>query len=127
MASGGTYKITSGSTVWEAPAPVETNWEDQPIDMGLNGIPILAGYRLHTWNIGELEGCQFDDLLSLIASQQSGNSQLSVLETDPYDATLQDTDYATTTYTDFIIRPIPRQRGLPHYQNVTVTFEIFVS
>lgn len=127
MASGGSYRISSSSTTWEAPAPVETNWpDDEVIDDGLNGIPILQGYKRHTWNISELEGCEFDDLVALIATQQSNNSALSILETDPYDASGAVLTYGTTQYTDFTVRPINRQRGQPHYANVVVEFEVFV-
>jgi hypothetical protein len=125
MASGGTYRIDD----WESPAPVETDWPDSDdvIDDGLNGIPIKSDYKVHTWNIGSLEGCDFESLADKVDSQQSNNSQLSELETDPYNASLADTAYGTETYTDFIIRPLNRRRGLPLYENVQVTFVVMVS
>lgn len=128
MASGGSYRIQSTSLNKEFEAPQSTSWQEQEIAIGLNGIPINSGYKLHTWNLENLQGCDFEDLATLFESQQDNNAQLTELETDPYDATRQDLSYGTITYTDFIIRNIaPRTRGLPFYQSVTITFEIFIS
>lgn len=128
MASGGTYRIESSSLNKEFSAPPETNWNEQPIAGGLNGIPINTGYKLHEWSFGEMAGSDYDDLASLFDSQQSDNTQLNTLETDPYSADKACDPYGTIAYTDFTILNIaPRTRGLPHYQNVTVTFEVFVS
>ncbi len=123
MASGGTYRIDS----WVAPAPPETSWDDEVLDDGLNAIPILSGYRVHVWTIGEMDGCDFEALAVKIAAQQSGNAQLGELETDPYDASGADQVYGTRTYTDFIVKPLNRRRGLPHYTGVTISFLVFVS
>lgn len=126
MASGGTYRISNGVTSWEAPAPVETSWDEQQIDTGLNGISILTGYRLHSWNIGELEGCDAEALFDLLDEQQANNSPLAELETDPYQADLAEEAYGTRTYTDFVVLPFPRVRGLPQYRNINIPFEIWV-
>jgi hypothetical protein len=126
MASGGTYRIESTTLNKEFPAPPETSWEEQPIAAGLNGIPVNSGYKTHTWQFGEMEGSDYDDLAALFDEQQSGNAQLNELETDPYEADLSCDPYGTIIYTDFIIQNIaPRTRGLPLYLSVTVTFEVF--
>lgn len=127
MASGGTYRIQSTFLNKSFIAPI-TTWQEQLITPGLNAIPINTGYRVHRWEFNSLEGCDFEDLATLFESQQSGNSQLSQLETDPYSADLATEQYGTETYTDFVITSIdPRTRGLPHYENVTVVFEVFTS
>jgi len=127
MASGGTYRIESSSLNKEFPAP-ETSWNEQPIAAGLNGIPVNASYKIHTWDFGEMLGSDYDDLAALFDGQQSANAQLTTLETDPYPADKSCNSYGTVDYTDFIIQNIaPRTRGLPHYQSVSVQFEVFVS
>lgn len=127
MASGGTYRIQSSSLNKTFIAPI-ASWDEQLITPGLNAIPVNSGYRIHRWEFSSLEGCDFEDLATLFESQQSGNAQLSELETDPYDAKLVTEQYGTETYIDFIITSIdPRTRGLPQYENVTVVFEVFTS
>ena len=122
-AVNGTYRINS--TLF--PAPI-TSWEEQSIASGLNGIPILSSYRIHRWELGELDGSFAEVLFSLFDSQQSGNAQLTTLETDPYDASRWDERYGTTEYTDFVIQSLsPRTRGLPFYRDLAVTFEVYVS
>jgi hypothetical protein len=125
MASGGTYRIESTTLNKEFPAPVSTEWSEQPIGGGLNGVPVNSGYKNHIWNLEDLLGSDFDDLAALFDEQQSGNSQLSVLETDPYPSNLSCSKYGTTKYTDFFIRNITRTRGLPNYLNVTINFEVW--
>ena len=128
MASGGTYRIESTTLNKSFQAPETTQWQEQPIANGLNGIPINTSYKLHIWNISNMLGCDFEDLAALFDGQQSANAQLVEMETDPYDATGADEVYGTSTFTDFIIQNIaPRTRGLPFYDDVTVTFEVFVS
>ena len=127
MASGGTYRIESTSLNKSFQAPETTQWQEQPIAGGLNGIPINTSYKLHTWNFVNMEGCDFEDLATLFDGQQSANDQLTEMETDPYDASGADKTYGTLAFTDFIIQNIaPRTRGLPLYDSVTVIFEIFV-
>lgn len=124
MASGGTYRINNT----EFQAPDSTAWNEQEIAGGLNGIPINTGYKVHSWAFDSMEGCDYENLATLFDLQQSGNAQLSTLETDPYDAAGARERYGTVTYTDFVIQNIaPRTRGLPLYPNVQVTFEVFVS
>jgi len=126
MATGGTYRIESATLNKSFPAPPETSWEEQPIAGGLNGIPINTGYKIHTWNFENMLGSDFDDLASLFDEQQSGNAQLNIVETDPYEADQSCDVYGTKAYNDFVILNIaPRTRGLPLYQSVTVTFEVF--
>ena len=126
MASGGSYRIESTTINKEFPSPPTTDWNEQSIAGGLNGIPVNSGYKIHTWNFENMLGSDFDDLASLFDSQQSSNAQLSEMETDPYESDLACNPYGTIAYTDFIIQNIaPRTRGLPLYENVTVTFEIF--
>ncbi len=128
MASGGAYRIESTSLNREFQAPETTDWSEQPIADGLNGIPVNSGYKLHTWNFGSMEGCDFEDLMTLFQSQQDANSQLTEMETDPYDATGADLKYGTSTFTDFLMKSVaPRTRGQPLYDSVTVVFEVFVA
>ena len=127
MASGGAYRIESSTLNKEFPAPESTVWNEQLIADGLNGIPVNTSYKVHLWNLRNLEGCDYEDLATLFQSQQNANSQLIALETDPYDASGADMKYGTATYVDFIIKSIdPRTRGLPLYENVIVTFEVHV-
>ena len=103
-------------------------WDEQTIADGLNGIVVNSSYKVHTWNFGSMEGCDFEDLMTLFQSQQDANSQLIEMETDPYDATGADMKYGTSTFTDFLIKSVsPRTRGQPLYDSVTVVFEVFVS
>lgn len=109
------------------PAPSSSEWEDQELAQGLNGIPINASYRIHRWNFDQLEGEIANSLYDKYQEQQD-EGQLGELETDPYDASLATESYGTETYTDFvIISPGVRRRGLPHYENVTVVMEVYVS
>lgn len=118
----GNYRIDN--TFFPAPA---TSWEDQPIAAGLNGIPINAAYRIHNWNWSSLDGEIAEMVFAKFEAQQAANSQLNELETDPHDASLATERYGTTTYTDFVIRSVsPRNRGLPFYDNVTITFEVYI-
>lgn len=126
MASGGTYRIESSTLNKEFPSPPTSSWDEQPIASGLNGIPVNTGYKIHTWSFENMLGSDYDDLAALFDEQQSNNAQLSTLETDPYEADKSCEDYGTKAYTDFIIQNIaPRTRGLPLYESVTVTFEVF--
>jgi hypothetical protein len=126
MASGGTYRIESTAINKEFSAPPTTSWDEQPIGAGLNGISVNSGYKLHEWSFENMLGSDYEDLASLFDSQQSNNSQLSTLETDPYEADKSCDKYGTKEYSDFVILNIaPRTRGLPLYQSVTVQFEIF--
>jgi len=126
MAIGGTYRIESTTLNKEFPAPPTTGWDEQPIAGGLNGIPINTGYKIHTWTFENMLGSDYADLAGLFDEQQSGNAQLVTLETDPYEADLSCEQYGTFEYTDFIMQNIaPRTRGLPLYESVTVTFEVF--
>lgn len=109
------------------PAP-ETEWAEQQIGMGLNGIPINSGYRRHTWSFNELDGQLANSLYTLYQSQQDGNAPLVTLETDPYDASASIETYGTEIYTDFTILEVGnRHRGMPNYSGVTVIFEVYVS
>jgi len=126
MASGGTYRIESTTLNKEFPAPITTEWSEQPIAGGLNGIPVNSGYKIHVWNLEDLLGSDYDDLATLFDEQQANNATLTTLETDPYESDLSCDPYGTKDYTDFVIQNIaPRTRGLPLYVNVTVTFEVF--
>lgn len=126
MATGGAYRIESTTLNKEFPAPETTSWDEQPIAGGLNGIPVNTGYKIHAWNFSNMLGSDYDDLAALFDEQQDNNSQLSVLETDPYESDLSCEPYGTKAYTDFVILNIaPRTRGLPLYESVNVTFEVF--
>jgi hypothetical protein len=123
VASGGTYRIND----YEFNAPESAIWEDIPVAPGLNGIPFLSSYAHHVWQFTNLEACLAEDLMTVWQLQLSGNVQLTALETDPY---LVDTNayaYATTVYSDFIIMNVtPLARGLPEYDDVSVTFLVYV-
>jgi hypothetical protein len=128
VARGGAYRIQSSTLNKEFQAPESTIWTEQPIADGLNGVVINSSYKLHTWSFSNMEGCDFEDLMTLFASQQNNNTQLTAMETDDYTAVRQDARYATTTYTDFLIKDVaPRTRGQPLYESVQVVFEVFVS
>ncbi len=128
MASGGSYRIESTTINKEFPSPPTTDWDEQPIAGGLNGIPINTGYKIHTWNFENMLGSDFDDLASLFDSQQDSNAQLTEMESDPYESDQSCDAFGTKAYTDFVILNIaPRTRGLPLYESVTVIFEVFVS
>lgn len=128
MASGGTYRIESSSLNKSFQSPETTTWTEQNIAQGLNGIPINNSYKVHTWSFPSMQGCDFDDLVALFESQQDNNSQLTELETDPYDASGSIQRYGTVSYTDFFIISVdPRTRGLPLYEGVTVTFQVYVA
>lgn len=118
----GSYRIDDN----KFPAPISTRWEEQPLASGLNGIPVLASYRLHTWNWPLLDGEFAQMLFDIFDDQQAGTSP-AVLETDPYDASLYNSKYGTYEYSDFVILSIsPRTRGLPFYDDVSVVFEVYV-
>lgn len=120
----GTYRIDDQ----DFPAPDSTRWDESPIADGLNIIPVLSSYRVHTWNFNGMDGCDFERLIDLFDEQQDGNAQLTTLETDPFDVSLSDAKYGTTEYSDFVIIELsPRARGLPHYDNVTISFEVYIS
>lgn len=119
----GNYRIDD--IVFPVPA---TSWEDPVIAIGLNGIPIINSYRIHRWTWSQLEGEIAKLVYEKFTEQQAANAPLTSLETDPYDASLADASYGTTIYTDFAITEIsPRNRGLPFYDNVVVTFEVYVA
>ena len=125
MATGGTYRI-EGSSINKEFYPSSTSWDEQPIAAGLNGIPVNSGYKTHTWTLDEVLGADYDDLAALFDEQQSNNAQLTTLETDPYESNRSCNTYSTIDYSDFVILNIaPRTRGLPFYESVTVTFEVF--
>lgn len=118
----GSYRIDS--TVFPVPA---TSWEEIPIADGLNGLAINSSYKVHRWTWSSLDASIAKQVFDKFASQQNAGSQLDVLETDPYGADLADDRYGTAVYTDFIITEIsPRNRGLPFYDSVQVTFEVWV-
>jgi hypothetical protein len=119
----GAYRVNDT----DFPVPV-TSWDEQPIAAGLNGIPVLSSYRIHSWRWDQLESHWAELLYSLFNTQQAGNAQLDSIETDPYDATGANLDYGTEIYTDAIIQSVgARTRGFPMYDDVTVTFEVYVS
>ena len=119
----GNYRVDS--SIFPVPT---TRWEEQPIAPGLNGIPVLSSYKIHTWNWPFLLGEVAELLFNLFDSQQSTGTPLTTLETDPYDGSLSDETYGTETYDDFTILSLsPRTRGLPFYDDVTITFEVYVS
>ena len=120
---GGTYRINS--VVF--PAPDSTEWDDQPIGSILgSGIQILNSYRIHRWIWSTLPSADFLAIAALFETQQD-SGKLAFLETDPYDAALAVSNYGTTVYNDFIILPLGRTRGLPNYDNATISFEVFIS
>lgn len=123
----GNYRIKSSTTEVIFPVPT-TNWQEQPISAGLNGIPFISSYRTHVWNWSQLEPFWANKLFELFKEQQSNNSQLTTLETDEYDAGQALESYGTVEYMDFVILDISnRTRGLPNYDDLSVTFEVYVA
>jgi hypothetical protein len=123
MAAGGVYRIDS----YEFPAPV-TSWNAQIIGPKLNGLPALNTYYIHNWQFpgGGLDSCDMENLLDAFYVQDA-SGQLSFLETDEYNADASLETYGTVQYQDFIIQSVfPIRRGLPHYENVSVTFEVYI-
>lgn len=109
------------------PVPA-TQWEEQPIAAGLNGLSINSSYKLHHWNWSNLDAELAKTVFQRFDALQSAGSQPSVIETDPYDAGLSDEKYGTKVYSDVIIRALsPRSRSLPFYDNISITFEVLVS
>jgi hypothetical protein len=122
--SGGQYRIDD---LILDQAPVAT-WESQLIRDGLNGKPINSSYEMHRWRFAEMDSDTFEDIYALYLSQQQGTTQLSELETDPADLSSGSDEYGTVVYTDFIIKSVdPRTRGLPRYEDVNITFEVYVA
>jgi len=110
----------------EFPAPI-AGWEDPPIVTGLNILPIMASYKIHRWTWRELPGVFFEKITDQWKSQQTNGTQLSTLETDPFGVEYEDNTVGTVEYTDFVIVQVSRRvRGLPHYDNVSVVFEVYV-
>lgn len=123
MAIGGTYSIDS----YSFPAPV-TAWNQRPIGAGLDGFPIYSSYWVHEWTWDFLSAEDAINLYSLLETQQSSRTQLSSLETDAHDASLSNSAYGTQTYSNFYIQGISeRRRGYPHYENVSIVFEVYIS
>jgi len=123
--SGGMYRIEEQ----EFPVPI-TEWEPQTVGVFLTGLPVLSAYYIHrwTWPGGVLSADYMDALLTKFAHQQSTAAQLTALETDPHDASGGCQTYGTTVYTKFVINQVtPIRRELPHYGDVTVTFEVDVT
>lgn len=119
----GSYRINT--TYFPSP---ESQWDEQSIAPGLNGIPINSSYKIHTWNFDKLDATLAELLYALWQSQQDDNTQLNTLETDPYDATGGNLKYGTTEYSDFVIQTIGnRHRGFPNYEGVSVIFEVYVA
>lgn len=118
----GNYRIDD--VIFPVPA---TAWQEQPIAIGLNGLPINTSYRVHSWNWTNLDGSIARQIFAAFDTQQSAGVAPSELETDPYDASLVDERYGTTVYTDFLIKEIsPRARSLPFYDSIVITFEVYV-
>jgi hypothetical protein len=121
--SAGTYRIND--TVF--PAPVSTRWEEQELGSALDGRSKLSQYKIHVWNFPTMESYYAILAFGLYDDQQSG-TPITVLETDPYDATLSIEHYGTQTYTDVVITNISaRVRGLPNYDDVSIIFEVLVT
>jgi hypothetical protein len=119
----GAYKINDV----EFPVPT-TRWEEQPVAAGLNGISILSSYRTHVWSWPFLDGAVAEQLFALYDQQQSTNTPLTSIETDPYDASGSSEIYGTVSYTNFTILSVgTRTRGLPFYDDVSLTAEIYVA
>jgi len=124
MDNGGNYRIDD--IIF--PAPNNTEWEPNVIGAGLNGIPRLNSYYKHRWQWDALDGSYMEALISLFLEQQTNGTQLSELETDPYDASGACKKLGVSTHIDFVILSVtPVTRGLPLYQSPSVEFEIFVS
>lgn len=121
--NAGAYRIASV----DFPAPI-TGWDENPIDVGLDDFPINSSYRTHFWRWRGLPGYWAELLFAAYDNQQTNRTAPASIETDPYDGTGAEETYGTTTYTNVRIAGLStRTRGLPHYDDVTVTFVIYVS
>jgi hypothetical protein len=126
MSSSGSYRLQDVTEAYEFPVPQAT-WADQPLGDGLDGVPALNAYRLHTWRWQVLSTEEMAKLVLFQARQQSTASSWRYLETDPYDPACNTSRYGTVTYTDVTIKSIVRDRGFPNYENVTIVFEVLVT
>jgi hypothetical protein len=75
MASGGAYRIESTTLNKEFQAPESTDWNEQAIADGLNGIPVNSSYKLHIWNFSDMEGCDYEDLATRIRMMQAAQKR----------------------------------------------------
>ena len=124
MATGGSYRLGSS----DFPAPLSTTWDEQGIGTGLDNFPINNSFRIHMWRWADFPGEFAELIFSAFDTQQRNRSAPTVIETDPYDGTGADEDYGTTEYNNVKIMSVtPRTRGLPHYESMEITFEVFVS
>lgn len=121
MATGGSYRIETE----EFPAP-QTGWDEQKLGGALDGFGINTSYRIHRWQWRQLDGERAIALFAAYDNQQANRAGVSI-ETDPYDASLSVENYGTQRYTNVVIQSISeRRRGLPHYQDIEVVFEVYV-
>ena len=126
MATGGSYAVQDDSARQEFQSPV-TSWSEQVLGDGLDGIPKLNAYRVHTWNFpGGLSEDEMAWLTGFQTRQQSGTSTWMELETDSYCPSCNEQIYRTTVYTDVVLKGISRTRGFPRWEGVTATFEVLV-
>ena len=120
---GGSYRINQ--TDFPAPA---TTWEERPIAQGLNGISVNSAYKQHRWRWKMLGGETVINLFALFDNQQSGVTPITSIETDPYDASGANLNYGTVEYTDVVMVSMSsRTRGLPHYEDLEIVFEVYVA
>lgn len=107
------------------PVPV-TDWTDQLLGEGLDGVPAINVYRLHTWTWPYLDEDDAAALAAFFQRQQLG-TMLSGIETDPYlPVGSPVASYpATVEYIDVRIKSVSRERGMGPYTSITAVFEIF--
>ncbi len=111
----------------DIPAPV-TTWQEQPIVTGLDRIAVYNSYRIHRWTWPNLPGELAILLFAAFDNQQANRTQPSLLETDSYTGEDSVEGYGTTEYTDVTITEMSsRERGLPHYQGLSMSFEVYIA
>lgn len=126
MTRGGSYVLHDSNSSYEFPSPV-TSWAEQPLGDGLNGVPAINGYRLHTWRLTGLDEDEMALLTGFMNRQQLGTATGLEIETDPYNPECTTDAYRTEVFTDVQIKAVSRERGFGFWQNVSVVFEILVS
>ena len=118
------YALWDSTAYYTFPVPI-VDWTDQLLGEGLNGVPAINAYRLHTWTWPFLDEDDIARLAAYYRRQQLG-TPLDGIETDPYNPE-EDPTTLIREYTDVRIKSLSRERGPGPYTSVTISFEILVT
>lgn len=116
----GTYRVDE----FTFPSPI-TSWQDSIIAQGLDRRPRQSSYAVHAWNWQSLTPEEFLPLYTLYKRQKDG-TPIGILETDPYDIEQALSNYGTVQYTNVVMQNFPKTRGMPQYEDITITFLVYV-